>query len=166
MPKTYPKNQSKKTEPKTKKTKKVQPKTASITSSKTYWVTLTVTMVVFGSVYGYMMKVAVAGIGLLLGSVLCIIGFAYYLKFIPSSLKISSRATFLFIGASIIGFCIWAVLVLFSSATDLWVQIASSIGNNFFATTTLIICLTSGAFIGDVIGKNKEKISLFLESKF
>ncbi|MGO8805166.1 MAG: hypothetical protein ACLQO7_00980 [Candidatus Bathyarchaeia archaeon] len=164
MPKTYPKNHPKKTDSKIKN--KVQPKTTSITSSKTYWLMLTVTMVVFGSVYGYTMKVAAAGIGLLLGSVLFIIGFAYYLKFTSSSLKISSRATFLFVGASVIGFCIWAAIVLFSNATGLRVQIASSIGNNFFATTTLIICLISGAFIGDVIGKNKEKISLFFESKF
>jgi hypothetical protein len=164
MPKTYPKNRPKKTKPKSKN--KVQPKTVSITSSKTYWIMLTLLMVVFGSVYGYIMRVAVAAIGLLLASVLLLIGFAYYLKFKPSTLKIASRATFLFAGASVIGFCIWVAVVLLSSVTGLWTQIAGSIGENFFVITTLIICLTSGAFIGDLIGMNKEKIIDFFQGKF
>lgn len=164
MPKTYPKTPPKKTKPKTKN--KAQPKPVSITSSKTYWITLTLVMVVFGSVYGYIMKVTVAAIGLLLASVLFLIGFTFYLKFKPSTLNNSGRATFIFGGASVIGFIIWVAVVLLSSATGLWVQIAGSIGDNFFAVTSLIICLTSGAFIGDLIGNNKEKISFFLQSKF
>ncbi len=164
MPKAHPKNQPKKAKLKNKK--QPPPKPVSITSSKTYWITLTVTMVVFGAAYGYIMKVAVAAIGLLLATVLVLIGFSFYLKFKPSTLSKSSRATFLFGGASIIGFLIWVAVVLLSSATGFWVQIADSIGDNFFAITSLIICLTSGAFIGDQIGNNKEKISLFFENKF
>jgi len=164
MPKTSPKTPPKKIKLKTKN--KAQPKPVSITSSKAYWITLTLAMVVFGSVYGYIMKVAVAAIGLLLASVLFIIGLAFYLKFKPSTLKNSSRATFIFGGASIIGFLIWAAVVLLLDATGIWVEIAASIGDNFFAITSLIICLISGAILGDLIGNNKEKISLFLESKF
>jgi hypothetical protein len=122
-------------------------------------------MVVFGSVYGYMMKVAAAAIGLLLASVLFIIAFAYYLRFKPSTLKTSVRATFVFVGACVIGFCIWAAVVLLSVATGLWVQIADSMGEGFFSITSMIICLIAGAFIGDLIGKNREQISIFLKNK-
>ncbi|MGA2680855.1 MAG: hypothetical protein ABSF44_03540 [Candidatus Bathyarchaeia archaeon] len=164
MPKPYPKTQPKKTKPNTKTNG--QPKPVSITSSKTYWITLTLLMLVFGSFYGYLMKVALAAIGIMLASVLFLIGFAYYLKFKQSPLTNSSRATFLFGGACVIGFAIWVVIVLLSSLVGLWAPIALSIGDNFFAITSLIICLTSGAFIGDLIGNNKEKISVFLKSKF
>lgn len=164
MPKTYPKNQPKKAKVKPKN--KAEPKTVSITSSKTYWLMLTLMMVVFGSVYSYIMKVAVAGIGLLLASVLFIIGFAYYLKFKPSPLKNSSRATFLFGGACIPGFGIWVAVILLSDVTGLWAQLAGSVGDYFFAITTLIICMISGAFIGDLIGFNKEKINLFFSRYF
>ena len=112
MTKNYPKKQPKKVKLKSKN--KLAPKPVSITSSKTYWLALTLMMVVFGSVYGYMMKVVLAGIGLLLASVLFIIGFAYYLRFKPSLLKNSDRATFLFIGACILGFGIWAAVILLS----------------------------------------------------
>jgi len=164
MPKNYPKKQPKKVKLKSKN--KLAPKPVSITSSKTYWLALTLMMIVFGSVYGYIMKVAIAGIGLLLASVLFIIGFAYYLRFKPSLLKNSERATFLFIGACILGFGIWAAVILLSQLTGLWTTLAGSVGDYFFAITTLIICLTSGAFIGDLIGLNKEKISLFFHDKF
>ncbi len=164
MPKSHQKAQPKKVKPK--KTKlETQPKQVSITSSKYYWLTLTLVMVVFGSVYGYMMKVAAAALGLLLASVLFIIAFAYYLRFKPSTLKTSVRATFVFVGACVIGFCIWAAVVLLSFATGLSVQITDSMGEGFFSITSMIICLVTGAFIGDLIGNNKEQISIFLKNK-
>ncbi len=164
MPKAYPKNQPKKVKPKNKN--QMPPKRVSITSSKTYWITLTAMMVVFGSAYGYIMKASVAAIGLLLATVLVLIGFAFYLKFKPSTLSKSSRATFLFGGACLAGFLIWAAVALVLAATGFWVQIASLMSDNFFAITVMIICLTSGAFIGDLIGNNKEKISFFFYDKF
>lgn len=160
MPKTPSKPQPKKTKP-----SKVQPKQASITQSKYYWLMLSIVMVVFGTVYGYMMKVAAAAIGLLVASVLVIIAFAFYINFKPSTLKASRRAMFIFVGAAVVGFCIWAAIVLLADATNFWSQIASSIGYNFFGITTLIICLMTGAFIGDLIGNNKERISSFLHDK-
>jgi cation transport ATPase len=164
MPKTNPKTQPKKSKMKTKN--KAEPKPVSITSSKTYWITLTIIMVIFGSVYGYMKKVPADAIALLIATVLMVIGFAFYLKFKSSLQKNNSRAVFLFVGASVIGFLIWVALVLFWGAAGLWVQISGSIGDNFFAITSMIICLICGAFIGDEIGDNKEKISLFFENKF
>ena len=78
---------------------------------------------------------------------------------------ISERATFFFVGASIIGFGIWVLIVLSLNALGVLVQISSSIGDSFFVITSLIICLVLGAFIGDFIGKNRETV-LFFAHKF
>ena len=165
MPKNVPKIQPKKKKPK-KTPLKNQTKQVSITTSKFYWVTLTAFMVIFGSVYGYLLKVSFAAIVLLLTSVLFIIGFAYYVRFTPSSLKTTKRATFIFVGASIIGFLIWVAIVAVFDWTGFWGHIADSIGDNFFAITSLVICLTSGATIGDLISKNNERINAFFRNRF
>ncbi len=159
MPKTQPKTYPKKT--KQKKVKpKIQPKPISLLKSKFYWITLTLIMLVFTFVYGYTMQIAVEKEALILSSILVAIGFAFYIGFKPS-IGYQKRATFIFAGASIIGFSIWAAIVLSFNATGINSKIASSIGINFFAITSLIICLISGAFIGDLIGKNKEALSSF-----
>jgi ABC-type antimicrobial peptide transport system permease subunit len=106
------------------------------------------------------MKISVEKEALILGSILLVIGFAFYIGFKPSE-SYSKRATFIFVGASIVGFSIWAVMVLSFNATGIHSQIASSIGDDFFAITSLIICLILGAFIGDLIGKNRKAIELF-----
>ena len=123
MPKT-PKAQPKK-HLKTKAKQKVQPKSVSITSRKSYWIALTLTMVAFGIFSGYTNKMAVGAIGLLIGSVLALIGFVFYLNFYPSTLKATQRALYLFVGACIIGFSIWAVIVLFLNATSLMPNIVT-----------------------------------------
>ena len=165
MPKNYTRTQPKKNKPK-KTPVKTQTKPVSITASKLYWVTIATLMVIFGSVYGYLLKVSIAATTLLLVSVLVIIGFAYYIRFTPSTLKNKSRATFIFAGASVIGFLIWVAIVLLANSTGFWVQTGGSISDNFFAITSLIICLTSGALIGDLIGNNEERISTFLGNRF
>jgi hypothetical protein len=160
MPKTYPKTQSKKTKPK--KTKfKDQPKPLSLLKSKTYWVALTLIMVVFTFAYGFLMNISLEKETLILGTILAVIGFAFSLGFKPSSYN--KKATFIFVGASVIGFSIWAAIVLSFNAIGINSQIASSIGVDSFALTSLIICLTMGAFIGNLIGKNREKIVLFAD---
>jgi len=155
-----PKNQ--KTKPKVcPKTKlKTHPEPASITSRKSYWIILSVTMVIFGAAYGSLMHLSVAAIVVLLGSVLAIIGFAQYLKFNPSTMKTNERATFMFGGASIIGFLIWIAMTFLTAIAGFGSQISSSIGVGFFMVTTLIICLLLGAFIGDIIGKNRNEIKV------
>jgi len=159
MPKTYPKTQHKKTKP-----KKTQPKTQSkpvnITTRKSYWITLTSSTIVFTLAYGYLMKISLEKEAMIFGALLLLIGFAFYLAFKPSA-NYNKRATFIFVGASIIGFSIWALMVLSFDATGIHSQIASSIGDDFFALTSLMICLISGAFIGDLIGKNRKAIELF-----
>ena len=159
MPKTYPKTQPKKTKPK-KNQPKAQPKPVSLLTRKSYWITLTLIMLVFTFVYGYLMEISVEKEALILGSIFSVIGFAFYLGFKPFP-SYNKRATFIFVGASIVGFSIWAVMVLSFNATGIISQIASSIGDDFFAITSLIICLILGAFIGDLIGKNRKAIELF-----
>jgi hypothetical protein len=163
MPKTYPKTQPKKTRPK-KTHPKAQPKPVSLMTRKSYWITLTLITLVFTFAYGYLMKISVEKEALILGSIFSVIGFAFYMGFKPSP-SYNKRATFIFVGASIVGFSIWAVMVLSFNATGIILQIENSIGSDFFAITSLIICLTLGAFIGDLIGKNKEALQL-LTHKF
>ena len=167
MPKTsknYPKTQHKKTKPK-KTQPKTQPKPVSITTRKSYWITLTLITTVFASVFGYSVNMPLERIVMMLVTVLLLIGFAVYIRFKPSTTTVNMRATFIFVGASVIGFSIWAVMVLALNATMLHSQVASAIDDDFFATTSLIICLISGAFIGDWIGENRKRKSIFLNNK-
>jgi len=93
-----------------------------------------------------------------------VIGFAFYIGFKPSE-SYNKRSTFIFVGVSIVGFSIWAVMVLSFNATGFLMQISSLIGIDFFAITSLIICLVLGAFIGDLIGKNRVTV-LVLAHRF
>jgi len=160
-PKTLPKKQ-----PKTKQ--KVEEKTVNLASRKSYWVVLTIFMVFFGLFLGYTMNVSVSATGLMLGSVLAVIGFVFYLNFSSSPLKKSKRAMLIFAGLSIIGFLIWVAVVFLSDAAGFGPQITNSVGEGFFAITSLIICLLLGAFVGDLLGKVKwvqEQLGVFPEQK-
>jgi hypothetical protein len=157
MPKTYPKIQPKKTKP-TKNKYKDQPKSFSLLKSKFYWITLTVIMLVFSVACGYLIGISLDKEIMIVGSILAVIGFAFYVGY-RSPASYDKRATFIFAGASIIGFSIWAAIVLSFNATGINSKIESSIGIDLFAVTSLIICLISGAFIGDLMGKNKEALS-------
>jgi FtsH-binding integral membrane protein len=158
--KNYPKVKPKKT-----RHKKIPPKPVSITTRKSYWISLTLSITVFASVFGYFMNLPLENIAVMLVTVLLLIGFAFDLRFKPSTAAVSKRATFIFVGASVIGFCIWAAIVLSLNATGFHTQVAGAIGDAFFAITSLIICLISGAFIGDWIGENRERIRIFLKNK-
>jgi lysylphosphatidylglycerol synthetase-like protein (DUF2156 family) len=164
MPKTYPKTQPKKTRRK-KPLPKTKSKPVNITTRKSYWITLTLVITVFASVFGYFMSMSLENIVMMLVTVLLLIGFAVYIRFKPSTTTVDKRALFMFVGASVIGFGIWAVILLSLSATELHTQIASAIGNGFFTITSLMICLILGAFIGDWIGERRERISIFLKNK-
>jgi len=167
MPKTSkinPKTQTKKTLGK-KNQPKTPPKPVTITTRKSYWISLTLFTVVFASFFGYSVKMPLENIVVMLVSVLFLIGFAVYIRFKPSTLAGNKRALFIFVGASVIGFSIWAATVLSLNATLLLGQIANAIGEGFFVTTSLMICLISGAFIGDWIGEKREYISIFLKNK-
>ena len=160
--KTYPKFNSKnQRKNKTKETRaRAQQKPVSIFKSKYYWISLAATILVFAFALGYIMQLSEEKELLMLGSVLSVIGLAFYVGYKPS-VNYDKRATFFFVGASIIGFGIWVLIVLSLNALGVLVQISSSIGDSFFVITSLIICLVFGAFIGDFIGKNRETVLFF-----
>jgi len=164
--KTYTKSNSKsQRKNKLKETRaRAQQKPVSIFKSKYYWISLAATILVFIFALGYIMQMSEEKELLMLGSVLSVIGLAFYIGYKPS-INYDKRATFFFVGASIIGFGIWALIVLSLNAFGVLVQISSSIGDSFFVITSLIICLVLGAFIGDFIGKNSETV-LFFAHKF
>ena len=159
MPQKY------KTKPKGKTQLKARPKPVSLMTSKSYWITLTIVTLALTFAYGDLMKISLEKETLILGSLLFLIGFAFYIGFKPYA-NYNKRATFIFVGASIIGFCIWVAVVLFFNATGINSQIANSVGGGLFDVTSLMICLISGAFIGDLIGKNKARISVLIDDKF
>ena len=66
--------------------------------SKTYWIVLTLIMVVFTFAYGLLMNISLEKEALILGSILAVIGLAFYVGFKPSSYN--KKATFIFVGAS------------------------------------------------------------------
>ncbi len=141
-----------------------QQKPASIFKSKYYWISLAATILVFTFALGYITQMSEEKELLLLGSVLSVIGLAFYIGYKPS-VNYEKRATFFFVGATFIGFGIWALMVLSLNAVGVLIQISGSIGDSFFLITSQIICLVLGAFIGDFIGKNRDTI-LFFAHKF
>jgi hypothetical protein len=123
---------------------------------------MTTAILVFAVVVGFLVQISLGKELLILGSIVSILGLAFYVGF-KSSKGYDKRATFFFVGASIVGFGIWAVMVLSFMAAGVISLISSSVGVDLFAITSLIICLILGALIGDLIGKNRETISLYAE---
>jgi len=154
MPKQYKtKAQSKsnsKTQTKTKR--KEQTKTPGITTKKWYWAILAGVILPIFSIAGYMMKLSLSNIAILMLTIISLLGLIGYVRTTPSNLPTSKRATFLFVGASVIGFSIWAAIVLIATNTDL---IESLFVDTFLVIPSLIICLIVGAFIGELLGKNR-----------
>ena len=112
-----------KTKPKQKvkpKLKRKEPEVPGITTKKSYWITLTALLAVVSAVFGVVM-----GIGLLQTAVSggCNRGAYWFYRFYssyPFHFIFSKRATFLFVGASVIGFGIWAAIVLSQTPQDSW----------------------------------------------
>jgi cation transport ATPase len=158
MPKPSKTNAKTKTQLKAKR--KTQPEAPGITTKKSYWVMLSVVMVAIFSIAGYIMKLEPVYIAVLMVAIVFLIGFIGYVRITPSDLSKSKRGTFLFIGASIIGFSIWAVpmYLLFISKVlgDLDFDL-------FFVVPSLIMCLILGAFIGELMGKNSRVQKLFFK---
>jgi len=144
---------------------KTNPQRVSLFRSKYYWITLTLILLVFTFVYGILNAVSAEKEALMVSSILFLIGIAFYVGFKPFKIY-PKRATFMFAGAVIIGAGIWIAMVLSLNATGVSTEIASSIGGSLFLSASLMICWISGAFMGDIIGKNKERIGFFINDKF
>jgi FtsH-binding integral membrane protein len=147
-PKTKPKQ---KTPPK----RKAEPETPSITTKKSYWVVLAGVLAVASAILAVSMGLDAVQTAILVVTVLVPIGVYGYIRVTPSNLSLSKRLTFLFIGASVIGFGIWAAIVLIGGVYGLTAMLTGALGSQFFITTSIVICLSAGTFIGELIGKNK-----------
>jgi hypothetical protein len=166
MPKTSKTQAKPKAKPnsKLKSKKQVEPQRVSITSNKWYWVSVSAFLAVFGGAYGYSTGLSAPAIILMIVAVLSVAGFAAYIRLTHSNVSLRTRAASLIFGFSILGFGIWALIVLLLSRLGLQLQIANSIGEAFFAITTLITCLMVGAFLGDSIGKHFEALKAFFKA--
>ncbi|MDR2203512.1 MAG: hypothetical protein LBE76_04320 [Nitrososphaerota archaeon] len=107
------------------------------------------------------MKFDITNVIILAFTIAFLLSLMGYISTTPSNLLKSKRATFLFVGASIIGFCIWAVIFLTLPVIDL---IDTDTLTDTFLIFSFIICLTLGAFIGELMGKNQKIQKFFFKS--
>jgi hypothetical protein len=149
MPK--PQKQNQKQKQKTKKKAKAVPETPGITTKKSYWVFLSVLFAVVSAVFGVTMNLSIGQTAFLTITIVVLIAVIGFIRTTPSNLSLSKRATFIFAGASIIGFIIWAAITLSGAMTP----IAQENGEDFIAVTSFALCLTVGAFIGEMLGRSK-----------
>jgi hypothetical protein len=144
-----PKPSKSKPKPKAKPKGKVkpEPEAPSITSNRTYWVVLTVVFAVvsavFSGILGFNLVRAVA-VTVTVAVLIAAVGF---IRVSPSKLSLGKRATFIFIGASVIGFGIWAALAL-----ALMPQLVV-LDDQFYVVATLAMCLATGAVAGELISR-------------
>lgn len=159
MPKPKP---SQKQKQKAKLKGKAQPETSGITTKKSYWLVLAVLFAVVSAVFGVTMGLTFSQTAILVITIVLLIGVIGFIRVSPSNLSLSKRATFLFAGASIIGFSIWAAITL----SGLMTPVAQANGEVFTAVTSFTICLSVGAFIGEMLGRTKKiQDRLFLSMK-
>jgi hypothetical protein len=155
-----------KTKAKQKTTAKPVPDVPGITTKKSYWVMLTLIVAVAVSIAGLMINLPLIDVVILTVTVVLMIGLMGYVRVTPSSLPKSKRATFLFFGGSVIGFGIWAAIVLALNFTGAMLQIANALNSDqFFVIPSFIIMLTVGAFIGELLGRNSRVQKFFFKPK-
>lgn len=130
---------------------KAQPQTQSITATKPYWIILTAMLAVVTAVFGVVIGMSLERSALLVVTVVVVIGFVGLVRTGKSDLPLSKRATFIFAGASIIGFIIWAALTL----TGALGPFEAAVGQEFYVVTSLPTCLVAGAWIGELLGRSK-----------
>ena len=161
MPKSSKSKAKAKTQLKTKRV--TQPEASGITTNKFYWIVLSIFIVVALSVACGTLNFAIVDIVVLMIAIVFLIGLIGYVRISPSKLSKSKRGTFLFVGASIIGFSIWAIIMVILLKTE---TIDTVFGDKaFLIFPSLIICLTTGAFIGELMGKNSRVQKFFFKPK-
>jgi hypothetical protein len=130
---------------------KAQSQTQSITATKPYWIILTAMLAVVTAVFGALMGMSLERTALLVITVAVVIGVVGLIRTGKSELSLSKRATFIFAGASVIGFIIWAALTL-SGVMD---PVVNAVGQDFYVVNSLASCLAAGAWIGELLSRSK-----------
>jgi len=132
-----------------------EPEAKGITTKKSYWLMLAVILGAASAVLGATSGLDAGQTAFLVAAILASIGCIGFIRVTPSALPLTKRLTFIFMGASIIGFGIWAVIVLVGGRYGLG-GLVDAWGGQFFAVTSLVICISVGVLIGELIGRNKE----------
>jgi hypothetical protein len=113
-------------------------------------------LAVASSVIGLLNGFDAVSIAVLIVAVVVPIGCIGYFRVSSSTLPVSKRATFLLIGASLIGFSIWAVTIFALEQAGFNEVIVNAVGGQLFIVTSLVVCLSLGAFAGELIGRNQK----------
>ncbi len=129
---------------------KAAPETPSFTTKKSYWLMLLALFAVVSAVFGVATRLGLLQTAFLVVTVALLIGVVGFIRVTSSTLSFGKRATFIFMGASIIGFSIWAAFTL-AFMPQLVV-----LNSDFYVMASLVICLTGGAFIGELISRNRK----------
>jgi NO-binding membrane sensor protein with MHYT domain len=87
---------------------------------------------------------------MLMATIAVLVSFLGFVRVTSTTLSFSKRATFIFVGGSVIGFGIWA------SITLVFMPQIVALNDNFFVGASLAICLATGAFIGELLGKSRK----------
>jgi hypothetical protein len=161
MPKQSKTKVQSKAKSQTKTKPKSQPETLGLTTNKWYWIMLTVVMVAVFSVASYLLEFRLEQIVVLMFTIALLIGLIGYVRITPSKLSVSKRATFLFIGASVIGFGSWAIII-FVAITAGFIEGINV--ESFYVLPSFIISMIIGAFIGELLGKNSRIQFLFFKT--
>jgi len=132
-----------------------EPEAKGITTKKSYWLMLAVVLGAASAVLGATSGLDAWQTAFFVVAILTSIGCIGFIRVTPSALSLSKRLTFIFMGASIIGFGIWALIVLIGGRYGLGALI-NAWGSQFFAVTSLVICISVGVLIGELIGRNRE----------
>jgi hypothetical protein len=157
-----PKPSKTRPKPKSKKQLKNEAEVPGITTRKSYWVVLAAVLAVVSAVFGLTMGLDALQVTVLVAAVVVPIGTIGYIKVSPSELALGKRATLLFMGVSVIGFGIWAAIVLVGGVFGVTAQMTNALGSQFFIVTSLAVCLAVGALAGELIGRSKAvQIRLF-----
>lgn len=136
---------------KTKAKTKVEPQTRSITATKPYWIILTSMLAVVTAVFGALVGMSLERTALLIVTVVVVIGFVGLIRTGKPDVSLSKRATFIFAGASIVGFIIWAALTLSGALAS----VVIAVGQDFYVINSLPTCLAAGAWIGELLSRSK-----------
>ncbi len=147
-----PKPSNSKPKPKAKPKGKVkpEPEAASITANPTYWVVLTVVFAVVSAAFSGILGFNLVRAVVVIATVAVLIAAVGFIRVSPSKLSLGKRATFVFVGASVIGFGIWAALAL-----ALMPQLVA-LDDQFYVVASLAICLAVGAVVGELISRIRQ----------
>src|SRR5665647_3205049 len=113
------------------KKKKSLPKTENkprnISMYKSYWLFLGLLAAVFTLVFGFVLNISLGITIMMLATVLIAIGFVSYIRFNPS-IPGGNRPVFLFMSGCVVGFIMWAAILLLSAVSGFLGQIINSVG--------------------------------------